>query len=92
MASKPTLKAGSLAYYQSLQGWLPCKVVSVDRYPSGVRVLVKMTSNRGPYDRTAEADTPLLHVAPRACVRNVRGSYGLRKYILPFNVEVTREC
>ena len=78
-----TLKSGALAWYESLQGWLPCKVLAM---PDRDHITVRFTTDHRPFKRGSEFTTTILHVVPRNSLHS-RGSYGLSKWISRFTVE-----
>ena len=80
----PVLKTGCLAWYQSLQEWLPCKVIAL---PDRDDIAVQFTTNVGPCDRGDIILTTILHVVPRQSLHSKRGSYGTQKYVSRFTVE-----
>lgn len=70
---RPVLRKGCLAYYDSLAGLLPCKVLSVTGKPgapsSESEAIVKLTANRGPWKRgEVLAAMWTIHVVPRKAV------------------------
>lgn len=83
------LQAGSLAYYDSFDGLVPCRITTVDRDASGLRVLITFTARRGTRARGHQVDTTTTHVWPRQ-LRRVRGSYGHRVIVPPHEFIVTR--
>jgi hypothetical protein len=67
---RPVLRAGDLAYYDSMTGMIPCRVVSI-RGKSGApgsesSALVKTTAKRNGWPVGTQFDTWTLHVVPRA--------------------------
>lgn len=66
---RPVLRTGDLAYYDSMSGMIPCKVLSI-RGESGAAssqssARIKTTAARGGWSRGTEFDTWTLHVVPR---------------------------
>lgn len=67
---RPVLRVGCLAYYDSMTGMIPCRVLSI-RGESGTpgsaqSVLVKTTAARNGRPRGTELDSFGHHVVPRA--------------------------
>lgn len=89
--STPVLKAGTLAYIDSIgAGLVPCKVLSVTRDTSGVvprdKVRFVVTANRMGYKRGFTDDMLSARiVVPRKAVYRVRGHIAPR--IAPYEVE-----
>jgi len=74
---RPVLRVGDLAYYDSMQGMIPCRVLGL-RGESGAAgsqssARVKTTAVRNGWPRGTEFDTWTLHVVPR-------GAYFPRRY------------
>ena len=73
-----TLKTGDLAYYDSLAGCLPCKVLSITGHSgpggSSQTVTFKLTADRSRYGfKRSEVLTAWgLHVCPRRAVHGNR--------------------
>ena len=83
-----------LAYWDSFSGLVPCRVIRIERSPDpdwrdpfghDYGVVAVLTASRGPY-RCGEriAQSPM-HVWPRDCVRNKRGTYGRTKIVAPYD-------
>jgi hypothetical protein len=73
---RPVLRAGDLAYYDSMAGMIPCKVISI-RGVSGApssesSALVRTTAKRNGWPIGTEFDTWTLHVVPRAAFKQSR--------------------
>lgn len=69
------LRAGSLAYLDTLAGLLPCKVLRVwraDEYPT-MRVDVELTATRGAYKRGEQLTYAAKDCPPRDAVRRRGG-------------------
>lgn len=71
-----TLAAGSLAYFDSFAGLVPCKVETI-KGPSGRAssdqfVTARLTADRGPYKRGEIAKASALWFVPRDAVLNKR--------------------
>lgn len=67
---RPILRAGDLAYYDSMVGMLPCRVLSL-RGLSGApssesSARIKLTAVRNGWPKGTEFDTWTLDVVPRA--------------------------
>ncbi len=67
---RPVLRVGDLAYYDSMVGMIPCRVMAI-RGESGPAssassALVKTTAARNGWPRGTMFDTWTLHVVPRA--------------------------
>lgn len=87
-AVRPVLREGSLAYFDSLQGPIPCKVRTISGVSgapgSAQWVTVVLTANRGPWKR-GETQTGFGHrFIPRGALKQRR--YGAR--ITYYTVEV----
>ena len=77
-----TLRAGSLAYLDTLAGLLPCKVLRVwraDEYPT-MRADVVLTATRGAYKRGERLTYAAKDCPPRDAIRRRAGIYR----VLPF--------
>lgn len=77
---RPVLRVGDLAYYDSLVGMFPCRVLGI-RGESGApgsaqSVRVKLTAKRNGWPVGAEFETQGLNVIPRAAY--FRRRYGAR--------------
>lgn len=77
---RPVLRVGDLAYYDSMVGMIPCRVMSI-RGESGPAssqssALVKTTAPRNGWPRGTEFDSWTLRVVPRAAY--FRRRYGAR--------------
>lgn len=85
------LKAGTLAYWDTFAGLVPCRVRHVRAarggYP-GWKVDITLTAARSPYKRGEIHDglTPST-VVPRHCVRKLR-SRTCTPYIVPYTLQV----
>ena len=89
---RPVLRVGDLAYYDSMTGMIPCKVISL-RGESGPAssessALIKTTAARYGWPRGTEFDALTLHVVPRAAYFPRR--YGAR--IGYYTVEVPKRA
>lgn len=77
---RPTLRVGCLAYYDSLSGLIPCKVLSISgengHASSEQDVTVKLTANRKAYKRGEVITQSALWVIPRDAIFKRR--YGAR--------------
>lgn len=83
---RPVLRVGSLAYFDSLGGAVPCKVISIFLVRGTPHVRVKFTATRGAFKR-GEGWTAFSHnVVPRAAFHKRR--YGAR--IGYYTVEVSK--
>ena len=87
---RPVLRVGDLAYYDSITGMIPCKVISL-RGESGPAssessALVKTTAARNGWPRGTEFDAWTLRVVPRAAY--LRRRHGAR--IGYYTVEVSK--
>lgn len=79
MAQARTLAAGSLAYWDTFAGLVPCKVQSI-KGPSGPAssdqyVKARLTANRGPYKRGEWCAGSALWFVPRDAVLNKRSRH-----------------
>lgn len=70
------------AYLDTFSGLVPCKVLCGD--PRG-GVRVKVTATRGAYKRGELVTMAQNWVYPRDCLRRVRGSYGTRISLAPYD-------
>lgn len=82
-----TLKADGAAYYDSVAGLIPCRVLSI-RGESGLasskqEVTIAITASLGPYKRSEILSSDALSVVPRAAVK--RRKHGV--VIIPYSVE-----
>lgn len=74
---RPVLRAGCLAYWDSMSGPIPCKVISITGKSgpasSDQAVSFKITAHRGPYKRgEVFCDVWALHVVPRGALKQRR--------------------
>lgn len=85
------LKAGTLAYWDTFAGLVPCRVrhVAATRGGSpGWAADITLTAARGPYRRGEIHDNlPVGHVIPRPCVRKLR-SRSCSPYIIPYTIAI----
>lgn len=83
-----TLRTGMLAYFDSLRGLVPCRVLSVSGFPgrasTAQTVEIKITADCPGWKRGEHWTTNGLHAVPRRAIR--RGKIHAR--ILPYSVEV----
>lgn len=103
----PILRAGALAYYNSLSGMIPCKVLSVrpnvlvatgepapdcDGEPSSKQMVIAVvTAAHGPWKRGDKVEGWGLRIVPRGAYRRP----GLRRIhgrIGPYTVECDRSA
>lgn len=83
-------KAGELAYLDSFDGLIPCKVLKITKesgqYSSNspsiinTRVQVKITANAGGYDKGEIVEYSAIAIIPRNCVRVYNGQYKIGFY------------
>lgn len=82
----PTLKSGTLAYYDTFSGLIPCRVVSVSgrsgRGGSAQDVTFILTANRGNYRRGERLVSSALHVFPRDAVRRVDHGHRVSDFVV----------
>ena len=87
---RPVLRAGDLAYYDSMGGMYPCRVLSLrgESGPPGSQssARIALTAPRNGWPRGTEFDTWTLHVVPRRAL--YRRRYGA--CIGYYTVEVTK--
>jgi hypothetical protein len=81
----PTLKVGSLAYYDSFVGGLvPCRVTEIagQSGPASTSQTITaiLTASRGPWRRGEQIMSTGLHVVPRNAIRHVCGQARIRFY------------
>lgn len=73
---------GTLAYFDSFGGLVPCRIVRVvETSCHQTAVFVKLTASRGPYARNETVQTSISRVVPRSSIRR-------RKYttiIMPYS-------
>jgi hypothetical protein len=66
---RPVLRAGSLAYWDSMSGMIPCKVTAIEgksgAASSDQTVAFRLTADRGAYKRGERFECWALHVVPR---------------------------
>ena len=77
-----TLRAGSLAYLDTLAGLLPCKVLRVwraDEYPT-MRVDVELTATRGAYRKGERLTYAAKDCPPRDAIRRRSGVYYVQHF------------
>ena len=91
--SERTLRKGSLAYYDTFSGLIPCKVLSIKGGENGLassehRVTFKLTANRRAYKRGEVLEAWALDVPPRSAIAFIGTSVAM---ILNFNVVVDSE-
>ena len=77
-----TLKTGSLAYFDTFAGIIPCKVLKIERLTdaipknyvasSSTLATIKLTATRGAYKRGEILQEWSLHVIPRKAVKGNR--------------------
>lgn len=69
-----TLKTGDLAFFDSLSGLVPCKVISITGKSGPASALqavrFKLTVSRGRYKRGEVLSSSALHVCPRWSVHH----------------------
>jgi hypothetical protein len=81
----PTLRVGSLAYYDAFVGGLvPCKVTEIAGQPgpasTSQTITAILTASRGPWNRGEQIMSTGLHVVPRSAIRHVCGQARIRLY------------
>lgn len=72
-----TLKSGMLAFLDSFNGMIPCRVDKID---SGRNCSITVTANRGPYRKGERLTFSSLHVAPRKAVHFRKYSTTITRY------------
>lgn len=82
------LKSGTLAYWDTFAGLVPCRVRHIHAMNgggTGMAADVTLTADRSPYRRGEIRDNlPVGHVIPRHCVRRLRSR---SPYIVPYTVQ-----
>lgn len=85
-----TLTIGSLAYFDSFAGLIPCKVTQITGRSgfanSAQSVTLVLTANRGAYKRGEKIETNGLHAVPRKAV------HGRMQRIRAYQVDTTPRC
>jgi len=81
-----TLKADVAAYYDSVAGLIPCRVLSI-RGESGLasskqEVTIAITASLGPYTRGEILRCAALWVVPRAAVKRRKYGVAIRPYLV----------
>ena len=78
-----TLRAGILAYFDSFDGLIPCRVLSIDPQRN---VCAQLTANRGAYKRGEVLESSHNWVVPRSSVYVRSGQYRIKSHL----IEVTQ--
>lgn len=75
-----TLKIGCLAYYDSFNGLIPCKVtaINIDTVPAMVKF--RVSAQRRSFRKGEKLIAPINHVVPRDAVRICDGQYHIHTY------------
>lgn len=77
------LKSGILAYFDTFNGLIPCRVLSVTKAKEWPEIAIQLTASRGAYKRGEKLVCPPYWVVPRDAVRVRSGNYR----ILPYDVQ-----
>jgi hypothetical protein len=83
-----TLRIGSLAYFDSFAGLIPCKVIAITGPPgvqtptSWVRVIAAVTVDKSPYRRGEIVDGGAFWIVPRNAVKRAIKGARVRAYLV----------
>jgi hypothetical protein len=79
-----TFRRGTLVYFDSFEGTVPCRILEAWRSGNEWRFRLQATAQRGPYQRGAIiSDFPGRYVIPRGALYRSRQAYGQYR-ILPY--------
>jgi hypothetical protein len=75
----------TLAYFDSLSGLVPCRILAVGDWSDGAsQARIQFTATRGPYQKGRVETHPLRRIVPRDAIRRRKYS----KVILPYSWSV----
>lgn len=74
----------TLAYWDSLSGLVPCRILAVGDWTDGSsQARVKLTGSKGPYKRGELHTLYLRRVVPRTAIRRTKYATYIRPYSWP---------
>ena len=91
--TNPILKTGSLAYWDTFSGLVPCKVMHIAHPPTpplfdllqggistSIKVTILITQDHGPYRKGELFEEPAPSVVPREAIRRHQYSQTISRY------------